>query len=87
MIDLSGSAMILRQGKARSWAVRRLRELGHDVQLRGGARVIALYTDPDNLRGALIRRLKSGRVGVTRYGTLKPREIVFLHSLESSLPA
>ena len=87
MSDLFGPPMVLRHGAARSWAVSRLRELGHEVQLRGGAKVVALYTDPQTKRGVLIRRLKSGLVGVTRYGTLTRAEIAFLHSLESSLPS
>lgn len=85
--DLFGSPLVLRTGAARLAAVRALRKCGHPIpeRLSGRAKVLALYTDPNNRRGVLLRRLKSGRVGITRYGNLMPAEVDFLHSLASEV--
>jgi len=86
---LFGCPLILRDGAARAWAVRQLIANGHaiDPRLRGASRVLALYTDRDCKRGALLRRLpSSGRVSVQRFGRLTARETAFLHTLESTVP-
>ena len=85
--DLFGAPLVLRTGSARGWAVAQLRKHGHaiDPRLRGRSPVVALYTDPDTVRGVLIRRLASGRLSVVRYGTLTRAEIAFLHTLASEV--